>query len=119
MAKGNRGGKRVNGSSIQTQTYTPQQQMKINNIQRVLAKSKFTINNLTFKTDINGIVNFSYDEVRTVVQAHVGKMLDPSKNKIYQRTTTKSGLIYKDGLIKHNKDIKKGDKYIGLQGKTN
>ena len=90
--------------------------MKINNIQRVLKKSKFIINNLTFKTDNNGIVNFSYDEVRTVVQAHVGKMIDPSKNKIYQRTTTKSGLIYKDGLIKHNKDVK-SEKYIGLQGK--
>lgn len=116
MAKGNRGGKRATGSSIQT--YTSQQQMKINNIQRVLAKSKFIINNLTFKTDSNGIVNFSYDEVRTVVHAHSGKMIDPSKNKIYQRTTTKSGLIYKDGLIKHNKDVK-SEKYIGLQGKTN
>lgn len=48
----------------------------------------------------DGAANYEYTEKRRVTKAHVGKMIDPSKDKIYERTTKPSGKIMPDGLRK-------------------
>lgn len=90
---------------------TASQKQKMENIKKAVAKNKFSNNDLKFTQMKNGTIGFSYTEERTVYKEKGGKMQSPDKADVYLRTTVKSGVILKDGLIKHNKD-KKEEKLI-------
>ena len=69
---------------------------------------------LEFTVGESGRINFSFIEKDLAVHSHVGKMVDPLKDKMFDRTTTKSGQIYPDGLVIRNKPIIQTE-YIGTR----
>ena len=100
MAKGNRGGKRTKSAS--NQNYTPQQQQKINNMTKSLAK-RSGATQPTFTIQQDGVVRYEYTMTRTVNVVHNSKMQSADKNDVYKRTEICTGTIGKDGLIKKDK----------------
>lgn len=100
MAKGNRGGKRT--KSVSNQNYTSQQQQKINNITKSLAK-RSGATQPTFTIQQDGVVRYEYAMTRYVNVVHNSKMQSVDKNDVYKRTEIYTGTIAKDGLIKKGK----------------
>ena len=85
-------------------TKTAQQSTKMNNITRT--GKKYGYKNLKFTMDKDGVINYSFETTRIVTKVHGGKMIDPRKDDVYERTEYNSGKIFKDGLIKRNKSTK-------------
>lgn len=113
MAKGNRGGKR--GQSVSGLTMTPQQNAKINSLKKNILKIKDAIpQSLTFSQGDNGKINYSYQTKQIFVDVHVGKMSDQMKDKLYERTYTKTGYISPTGGIGRNTPTHQ-DVYLGTR----
>lgn len=112
MAKGNRGGKRAGSSGL---TLTQQQNDKINSLKKNILKIKNAIpQSLTFSQGDNGKINYSYQTQQLVVQSHAGKMVDPMKDKMYDRTYTNTGYINLDGSLVRNAPTHQ-DVYLGTR----
>lgn len=84
---------------------TEPQVQKINNIKKALVKRGESVSAPVFKRDKDGIISFKYTESRIIHKEKGGKMSSPEKADIYERVTTKTGRIMKDGLILKNKDV--------------
>lgn len=94
---------------------TPQQNKLMESMKRNILKIKDAIpNSLTFSQGDNGQINYSYQSKNLAVDSHVGKMVDPLKDKIYERTTTKSGKITPDGANIRNFPTNQ-DVYLGTR----
>ena len=113
MAKANRGGKR--GSSATGLTLTQQQSDKINSLKKNILKIKDAIpQSLTFSQGDNGKINYSYQIKQLAVYSHVGKMVDPMKDKMYERTYTHTGYISLNGVLVRNSPTHQ-DIYLGTR----
>lgn len=102
------------GSTSNISRYTPKQKVLVDRLKRVAKEYGYEDVKITMGKD--GAVNYKYTEKRRVTKVHAGKMIDPSKDKIYERTTKQSGKIMPDGLRKKNK-AEVTDKFIKIRGK--
>lgn len=102
------------GSASNIAGYTPKQKVLVDRLKRMAKEYRYEDVKITMGKD--GAVNYEYTEKRRVTKAHAGKMIDPSKDKIYERTTKQSGKIMPDGLRKKNK-AEVTDKFIKIRGK--
>lgn len=85
---------------------TSEQQRIMSNMQKAIAKrSNWTAPVFTKNKD--GSISYSYAETQEVRKEKVGKMLSPEKADVYERVTTNTGTIFKDGLRKKNKPVTK------------
>ena len=95
---------------------TPQQLAKIESLQRNILKLPNAVpESLSFQPGENGQINYSYQEKRMVVESHVGKMVDPLKDKMYDRTTQFSGRITTDGALVRNMPTVTNNEYLGTR----
>lgn len=95
---------------------TPQQLAKIESLKRNILKITNALpETLTFTPGENGQINYSYQEKRLVVKAHVGKMVDPLKDKMYDRTSMFSGRITADGALIRNMPTVQNEEYLGTR----
>ena len=81
--------------------YTAKQKARVDGLKRMA--EKYGYKDVKIKMGKDGAVNYEYTEKKRVTKVHVGKMIDPAKNDIYERTTKQSGKIMPDGLRKKNK----------------
>lgn len=102
------------GSVSNIAHYTSKQKVLVDRLKK-MAK-EYGYEDVKFTMGKDGAVNYEYTEKRRVTEVHVGKMIDPSKDKIYERTTKQSGKIMPDGLRKKNK-AEVTDKFIKRRGK--
>lgn len=93
---------------------TQAQKKKVAGLYRVA--KEFGYEDVKVNVTKDGIVHYEYTEKRRVTEVHVGKMIDSSKDKLYERTTKQSGKIMPDGLRKKNK-AEVTDKFIKRRGK--
>lgn len=80
---------------------TAEQQKVMSRFKKVAQEKGYS--NPVFKKANDGFVLFESSKVRTVTKVHVGKMLSPDKDDVYERTETHRGKIGKDGLILRGK----------------
>ena len=108
-------GGRGSTSGIGLSQVSSNQRAKMQNIKNALSGKK-GMSTPVFSVSNDGSVQYSYTETRTLAHVKGGKMISPEKDDVYERTTTYSGVILKDGLIKKNKHsyveklIKRGKK---------
>lgn len=102
------------GSTSNISRYTPKQKVLVDRLKRMAKEYGYEDVKITMGKD--GAVNYEYTEKRRVTKAHVGKMIDTSKDKIYERTTKQSGKIMPDGLRKKNR-AEMTDRFIKRRGK--
>lgn len=101
-------------NNINSITTTKQQEI-IEKYKRNISKRVYAVpESLTFSPGENGRIDFSFQEKKMTTYSHVGKMVDPLKDKMYERTTTISGWIGKDGLVVRNTPQNK-DEYLGTR----
>ena len=103
---GGRGSSGGSGGGVGMSRATINQNAKILNIKRVLAKNK-EISNLKFSMENDGVVRFSYTETKIRSRVHGGKMQSEQKNDTVKTVSVYEGTIGKDGLIKRNRAGKK------------
>lgn len=83
---------------------TSEQQRRMNRLREI--GPKYNYQNIRFSSNKDGSIDYSYQIQRKVEYVHGGKMQDPRKNDIYERTEYYSGKFMRDGLIKRNKTTK-------------
>lgn len=88
---------------------TSEQQRRMNRLREIGQRDNYQ--SIQFERNRDGSIDFSYQRQRMVEYVHDGKMQDPNKNDVYERTEYYTGKIMPDGLIKRNKTTKE-DKLI-------
>lgn len=88
---------------------TREQQRRMNRLREIGQSDNYQ--NIRFERNRDGSIDFSYQRQRRIGYVHGGKMQDPSKDDIYERTEYYTGKIMPDGLIKRNKTTRE-DKLI-------
>lgn len=102
------------GSASNITHYTAKQKARVDGLKRMA--EKYGYKDVKIKMGKDGAVNYEYTEKKIVTKAHVGKMIDPAKDRIYERSTKQSGKIMPDGLKKKNK-AEVTDRFIKRRGK--
>ena len=97
-------GGRGAGSGLNKASSEQQRRMRSLESRNALNPSMYTAP--TFKMNKDGSVSYEYVTTTVYQHVHGGKMQSQSKNDPYERTTTESGVIMQDGLVKKNKPVK-------------
>ena len=91
---------------------------------KILTERKSTSVMPKYSSNADGSIGFQFELKDTYAHVHGGKMQDPLKDDIMERTTKRSGIIKTDGKISWNKDeksetlIKKGRNPVYKSGRS-